>query len=132
MKKKVHKQMISQSKKFGILFFVVFLIIGFWPLLSFEKIRIWSLFIALFFLLASIFKPSILEPLNKLWIKLGELLGRFIAPIIMSLIFFVILTPISILIKIFQKDILKLKLSKKDDSYWSKRQKNIGSMDKQY
>ena len=123
---------ISSNKKFGILFFVFFLIIGLWPLLSSTEIRIWSVVIALVFLLISLIKPLLLEPLNRLWIKFGELLGGFVAPIVMSIVYFLLLTPISILVRIFKKDLLNLNFSKNKNTYWSKREKNVGPMNKQY
>ena len=74
---------------------------------------------------------NLLTPLNNGWIKFGEMLGRIIAPIVMSLIFFTILTPIGIIVKVFGKDLLKTKLSKAK-SYWIVREKNIGSMKRQF
>ena len=123
---------ISSSKKFGILFFIVFLIVGLWPLLNSNEIRVWSIILAIIFLLTSLIKPSWLEPLNKLWIKFGELLGRFIAPIVMSIVFFLVLTPVSILVRIFKRDLLNLKFLKNKSTYWFKREKNVGPMNKQY
>ena len=113
----------SSDKSFGILFFIVFLIIGLWPLFFSEKIRLWSLVISICFLLIAFVKPSILAPLNKIWIKIGYLLGKLIAPIVMSLIFFTLVTPISFLVRCFKKDLLNLSFSKKEISYWKKREK---------
>lgn len=122
----------SSDKSFGILFFIVFLIIGLWPLFFSEKIRLWSLVISISFLLIAFIKPSILATLNKIWIKIGYLLGKLIAPIVMALIFFTLVTPISFLVRCFKKDLLNLSFSKRDVSYWKKREKKIESMDKQY
>ena len=121
----------SSDKSFGILFFIVFLIIGLWPLFFSEKIRLWSLVISISFLLIAFIKPSILATLNKIWIKIGYLLGKLIAPIVMALIFFTLVTPISFLVRCFKKDLLNLSFSKRDVSYWKKREKKIESMDKQ-
>ena len=122
----------SSDKSFGILFFIVFLIIGVWPLFFSEKIRLWSLVISISFLLIAFIKPSILATLNKIWIKIGYHLGKLIAPIVMALIFFTLVTPISFLVRCFKKDLLNLSFSKRDVSYWKKREKKIESMDKQY
>lgn len=122
----------SSDKSFGILFFIVFLIIGLWPLFFSEKIRLWSLVISISFLLIAFIKPSILATLNKIWIKIGYLLGKLIAPIVMALIFFTLVTPISFLVRCFKKDLLNLSFSKRDVSYWKKREKKIESMDKQF
>ena len=122
----------SSDKSFGILFFIVFLIIGLWPLFFSEKIRLWSLIVSVSFLLIAFIKPSVLSPLNKIWIKIGHLLGKLIAPIVMALIFFTLVTPISFLVRCFKKDLLNLSFSKQDVSYWKKKEKKIESMDKQY
>jgi hypothetical protein len=121
----------SSEKSFGILFSIVFLVISIWPLLQGSPIRFWALFIALIFLALAFLKQKLLKPLNNAWIKFGETLGKIIAPIIMALIFFFILTPISLIVRMFGKDLLKLKMSN-DNSYWIKREKNITTMDKQF
>ena len=121
----------SSEKSFGLLFFSFFLIIGLWPLLNASPIKIWSIILSFIILIIVFFKPSLLRTLNKIWIKLGELLGKLIAPIIMALVFFIIVTPISFFVRILGKDLLMLKFSK-NNSYWIKRQKNITTMDKQF
>ena len=121
----------TSEKNFGILFFVVFLLISLWPLLNGNSLRIWSIFISITFLITAFLKPDYLKHLNIIWIKIGEVLGKIVAPIVMAFIFFFILTPLSLLIRMFGKDLLKLKYSK-DISYWIKREKNITSMDKQF
>jgi len=121
----------SSEKNFGLFFFVFFLLIGLWPLLSHESTRIWSLLISSIFLVTAFFKPKLLKPLNYFWIKLGEMLGNIISPIIMLLVFFLIVTPLSFVIKALGKDLLKLKFLK-SDSYWIKREKSINTMDKQF
>ena len=90
----------SSDKNFGVIFSVFFFLIGLWPLLSLNSIRVWSICLAIIFLVLSFFRPNILRPLNNSWVKLGEILGKIIAPIIMALIFFTILTPISFLVRI--------------------------------
>ena len=84
----------NNNKSFGILLFFVFIFISLWPLFSKNEIRIWSLAIAIIFLLLSILSPKLLSPFTKSWIKLGELIGKFISPIILGLIFFYYLTPL--------------------------------------
>ena len=121
----------NQEKKFGILFFFVFTIIAFYPFLTDGKIRFFFFIPALIFLTLAFLKPSLLKPLNSAWIKLGEILGRVIAPIVMFLLFFIIVTPIGLLVRLFGKDLLKIKFTK-DSSYWIKREKNIGTMKKQF
>ena len=90
------------------------------------------IFISLIFLLLGSINSKLLNPLNKIWIKFGEILGTFIAPIIMSIVYFIILTPVSFIVRIFGKDLLGLKFLKERDSYWIKRKKKLGSMRKQF
>ena len=114
----------SSEKSFGILFSILFLLIGFWPLLKLAEIRVWSILLALIFLILAFFKSELLKPFNNTWIKLGEVLGKIISPIIMALVFFTIVTPISFLVRALGKDLLMLKFSK-NSSYWIKRKENI-------
>ena len=122
----------KENKKFGLLFFLIFLILGLWPLLNKEMPNFLLIGIALIFLILVLLNSKILSPLNKAWIKFGEILGKIIAPIVMALIFFLILTPIGLIMKILRKDILKVKFIKNTKSYWIKRSNNIGSMNKQF
>jgi|TARA_B110000967_G_C18684690_1_gene459926 hypothetical protein len=119
------------EKKFGLMFSIIFLVIGLWPIMSLSSVKIWSLVLAFILLTISFVKPSLLKPLNYYWIKLGELLGKLISPIVMALIFFVIVTPISFIVRIIGKDLLKLKFSK-NISYWIKRTEDVKTMDKQF
>tara|TARA_X000001036_G_C20673680_1_gene803352 strand:+ start:120 stop:497 length:378 start_codon:yes stop_codon:yes gene_type:complete len=121
----------ENNKGFGLLFFIVFLLISLWPLLKGDNPRIYLLPIAALFLILGMLNSKILTPLNKAWIKFGELLGRVIAPIVMLVIFFSILTPIGLLLKFFGKDLLQIKNNKSIKSYWISR-KNINSMDRQF
>ena len=122
----------SSVRSFGILFFIVFLLIGTWPLINSENPRVWSLILSFIFLLLGFTKSKILIPLNNYWIKLGELLGKLIAPIVMLFIFFLIITPISFLVKLAKKDLLNLKLDPDKNSYWLKRDKDLGPMKNQF
>jgi len=120
------------NKSFGLLFFVVFLLIGLYPIYKGNNPNIYFLLISLPFLVLGLLNSKILTPLNKAWIKLGEVLGMIIAPIIMALVYFVVLTPISLIVRILGKDLLKIKFNKKLASYWIDRKKNLGSMKKQF
>ena len=122
---------ISSNRSFGILFFIVFLLIAIWPVLNSESVRIWSILVSLIFLILGLINSKLLTPLNVTWIKFGEILGIIIAPIVMALIYFVILTPIGLFLRLIRKDILNLNFSKAN-SYWIKRKKNIGSMKRQF
>ena len=122
----------KNNKGFGLLFFIVFLLIGLWPLIKGDNPRMLFFPIALAFLILGIMNAKILTPLNRLWIKFGEILGKIIAPIVMALVYFVILTPLSFLIRISGKDLLKVKFSNKVNTYWIKRIKDLGPMNKQF
>ncbi len=121
----------KNNKSFGILFFIVFLLVAFWPIINSEPIRIWSLIISLIFLVLGILNSKILTPFKITWIKFGEFLGKIIAPLVMGLIYFVIITPIGILMRLLGKDLLDTKYNKKK-SYWIKRSKEIETMKKQF
>ena len=121
----------TNNRSFGILFFIVFLIIGLWPLLSGEILRLWSVILSLIFLLLGFINSNLLTPLHKAWIQLGITLGKVIAPLVMLVIFFAIVTPIGLLLKIFGKDLLKIKKNKLAKTYWTLRE-NIKSMDRQF
>lgn len=122
----------SSEKSFGLLLSFVFLIISIWPLFFIGDLRLWSLIISVIFFSISFIKPNILRPLNIIWIKFGEVLGLVIAPIVMALVYFFILTPISIIVRIFGKDLLNLKFFEKQKTYWIKRKKEISTMNKQF
>ena len=127
--------MINKNKKnrrFGILFFIVFFIIGLYPVYVGNGVNIYFILLSIPFLVLGILNSKILTPLNMAWVKLGELLGVVISPIIMALIYFLILTPISLIVRIFGKDLLNTKFNSLAKTYWIKRKKNIATMKKQF
>ena len=126
----MHKK--SSNRSFGILFFLVFLGFGLWPLTKEMSPNVYLIIISVIFLTLGLLNSKLLSPLNEIWIKFGEILGRIIAPLIMALVYFLILTPISLLVRAFGKDLLGLKYSKQQNSYWIKRKKEISTMDKQF
>ena len=108
---------IGSNRSFGIVFSIVFLLIAIYPLINSEELRVWSLIIAIIFLVLGLINSKILTPLNKLWFKFGILLGRIVSPVIMGLIFFLVVTPIALIMRIIGKDLLNLKFNK-EKSYW--------------
>ena len=122
---------ISSNRSFGILFCIVFAIVALWPIMSGGSLRIWPIPISLIFLILGLLNSKLLNPLNFAWVKFGELLGRIIAPIVMAIIYFMIVTPIGLFMRLIGKDLLNTKFSKVN-SYWIKRDKNIGSMKRQF
>jgi len=121
----------SSNKSFGIIFFIVFIIISLYPLVYQEDIRIWSLVIAFIFFILALLNSKILTPMNKIWTRFGLFLGNFISPIVMGIIFFFVVTPIGLLMRIFGKDILNLKKNK-FSTYWIKKTNQKSSMEKQF
>ena len=121
----------ASNRSFGLLFSFIFLIISLLPLINSEAYRLWALIISLIFLFLGIIDSRILNPFKSAWIKLGEFLGKVIAPIVMFFVFFTILTPTGIILRLFGKDLLKIKKNKTCKSYWIDR-KNISSMNRQF
>ena len=128
---KFFKKKNKSNKSFGIIFFIVFLIIGFWPLINGEGVRIWSILVSLSFLILGFLNSKILSPLSYTWIKLGIIIGNFISPIVMAIIFYLLISPFGIMMRIFGKDLLMKKYSKKS-SYWIKREKKMNPMKMQF
>jgi predicted membrane protein len=122
---------ISTNKSFGIVFFVFFLIVSIFPLFNDGNIRIWSLIIAIVFLILGLLNSKFLTPLNKIWFKFGVLLGSFISPIVMGIVFFAIVTPTSLIMKVLGKNLLNLKKDKKK-TYWIERSKIKSKMKNQF
>ncbi len=121
---------LPTNRNFGIVFSIVFIIIAIFPLLNQNDIRYWSLIISIIFLFLAIIKSEILTPLNKIWFKFGIFLGKVISPIVMGVIFFFVITPIGVFMRLIGKDILNIKKNQ-NKSYWSKRT-NTGSMKRQF
>ena len=127
--KKINQK--SSNRSFGYVFFIVFLILGIWPLINDESIRIWSILLSFAFLVLGFLNSKILSPLNYIWFQFGLFLGNFISPIIMALLFFVVISPIGLIMRLFGKDSLMKKYSNKS-SYWIKREKGMNSMKRQF
>ena len=122
---------ISSNRSFGIVFFIVFILVAFYPLINQGEIRFWSVFISLLFLILGIINSKILTPLNKVWFKFGIFLGKIISPIVMGLIFFLVVTPIAFLMRLLKRDILNLKFSK-NNSYWIEKTEPKSKMKNQF
>ena len=123
---------MSSNRSFGLVFFFVFLIVGLWPLMREESPKIWLLIISIFFMVLGIMNSKLLTPLNKVWFKIGIFLGNLVAPIIMGIIFFLVVTPIGLIMKIIGKDLLQKKYDKKKKSYWIKRDGSFNTMKRQF
>ena len=126
------KDKLPSNRNFGLVFFVFFLIIGLWPLLETNEIRYWSIFFSIIFFLLGITNSKLLNPLNKIWFNFGILLGKMISPLIMGIIFFLVVTPIGLIMRVFGKDILSLKYNKKNKSYWIEKNGPKSKMKNQF
>ena len=127
-----NKIKIGSNRSFALFFFILFLIIGLWPLTSEGSIKIWSASISIIFLILGLINSKFLTPLNVLWFKFGIILGNIFSPIVMGIIFYLVVTPIGIILRIMQKDLLNIKYNKKKESYWIKRKTPIGTMKRQF
>ncbi len=126
------KNNLSSNKSFGILFFVVFILIALYPIIKDGNIRIWSIILAFIFLILGLLDSKLLTPLNKAWIKLGIILGNFISPIVLGIIFFFVVFPTGILIRLFKKNYIGIKYDKSLSSYWIKKNKQKSTMRNQF
>ena len=128
---KINKIKISSNKSFGIVFFIVFLIFSIYSIINDNEIRVWSIVVSIIFLIMGLRNSRYLTPLNIMWCKFGILLGNLISPIVMGLIFFTIVTPIGLLMRIFSKNFLNLKKNN-DSSYWVKTSNQKSKMKNQF
>tara|TARA_B100001123_G_scaffold344797_1_gene391944 strand:+ start:633 stop:1019 length:387 start_codon:yes stop_codon:yes gene_type:complete len=126
-----NKIKLPSNRNFGIFFFIVFLIIGFWPLLNQSDPRYWLIFISLGFLILGILNSKVLTPLNKIWFYFGITLGKIISPVVMGIIFFLVVTPTGIIMRLLGKDILNLKKNTKA-TYWINKEKINTTMKRQF
>ena len=121
----------SSNKSFGIVFFIFFLIISIYPLIYGEDLRLWSFILSIVFLILGLHNSKILTPLNSLWFKFGLLLGKIVSPIIMLIIFFFVVTPIGLFMRLIGKDLLRLRFNK-NKSYWIEKSEPNSKMKNQF
>jgi hypothetical protein len=122
---------IGSNRSFGAIFSIVFLIIALYPLLNGNSIRVWLIILSLIFFILGLLNSNILSPLNKIWFKFGIILGGIVSPIIMGLVFFLVVTPTSLILRLFKKDILNLKKND-SESYWIKKLDKKSKMKNQF
>ena len=122
---------IGSNRSFGIVFFLVFLIIATYPLINGDELRLWSLIISIVFLFLGLLNSKILNPLNKLWFKFGIFLGKLISPLVMGIIFFLVVTPIGLLMRLLNKDLLNLRFNN-NGSYWIEKTEPKSKMKNQF
>ena len=131
MNEQTNNLKISSNRSFGIVFFVVFLLIALYPVIKGQEIRIWSLIISLIFLALGLKNSRVLTPLNKLWFKFGIFLGKIVSPLVMGIIFFLVVTPIGLIMRILRKDLLNLKYNS-NKSYWIEKDGPKSKMKNQF
>ena len=122
---------LPSNRNFGIVFSIVFLIIAIWPILNQNEIRIWSIIISLIFLILGLINSKFLSPLNRAWFKFGLVLGGVIAPIVMGIVFFLVVTPTGLIMKALGKDILGLKRNK-NNTYWLEKDNSNNNLKNQF
>ena len=122
---------LPSNRNFGIVFSIVFLIIAIWPILNQNEIRIWSIIISFIFLILGLINSKFLSPLNKVWFKFGLILGSLIAPIVMGIVFFFVVTPTGLIMKVLGKDILGLKRNK-NNTYWLEKDNSNNNLKNQF
>ena len=128
----MNKIKISSNRNFGLVFFIIFVIVSLWPLTYEGPIKIWTVIISLVFLILGLMNSKLLTPLNKLWFKFGMILGAIVVPVVMGVVFFLVVTPIGLVMKIMGRDLLNKKYDKKKRTYWIKRDTSIGTMKRQF
>ena len=126
------KNNLPSEKNFGLTFACVFIIIALWPLLAGEPIRLWSIIVSIFLVIISFIFPKILRPFNKWWYKFGILLGSIVSRIVIPLVFYLVVTPMGLIMRIFGKDFLEKKIKPDVSSYWMNKNKEKISMKDQF
>jgi len=132
MKNKSRKIKISSNKNFGIVFFIFFIIVSVWLFFKNGEFIIWPIIVAVVFLILGLTNSKLLTPLNKAWNQFGILLGNFIAPIVMGIIFFLVVTPTGLVVRVMGKDLLRLKKNKDKKTYWIHKEDYKTSMKNQF
>tara|TARA_X000000368_G_C22405461_1_gene439369 strand:+ start:111 stop:497 length:387 start_codon:yes stop_codon:yes gene_type:complete len=122
---------VGSNRGFGIVFFIVFILIGIYPLIDNDELRLWSILLSLIFLTLGLINSNFLTPLNILWFKFGIFLGKVVSPLILGFIFFIVVTPTGILVRFFKKDLLNLKFNSKK-SYWIEKSGPKSKMKNQF
>ena len=122
----------ASEKSFGIVFAIVFLLIGLYPLTAGEEVWLWSLIVSAILILVAYIAPNMLAVPNRWWFKFGMALGAVVAPLVMLLVHVVTVVPIGLIIKLLGKDLLRIKFDERAKSYWIERDQPVGSMRDQF
>ena len=121
----------TSNKSLGIVFSIFFLILSLYPLLNGDDVKITLLIVSLIFLILGLIKSEILTPLNIIWFRFGIFLGKFVSPLVMGIIFFLVITPTAFIMRLRGKNLLILKKNN-NKSYWIKTSKIKSKMKNQF
>ena len=111
----------SSSRSFGLVMAGFFLAVGGWPMLRGGALRPWALGAGIAFGAVALARPSVLDPLNRAWIRLGLLLQRVVSPVVLGLLFFAVITPVALLMRLLGRATLSLGFDRSARSYWIDR-----------
>ena len=126
------KNNISSNRSFGLVFSIFFFIIFSYNFFLNNDFNIYILLLSIIFLILGVLNSKILYPMNRVWIYFGYILGKFITPVVLFILYFSIVLPTNLVLKIIGKDIMRLKYNKNTKSYWELRDKKPNSMDNQF
>ena len=122
----------NSNKSFGLLIAFFILILFIYLFFNTGNLNFYLIIASAIFFILGFFNSSLLTLLNKGWIKFGDLLGKFVSPIILALIYFVIIFPTKLILKICKKDILDLNLNKEAKTYWKRKETSFSNMNNQF
>ena len=111
----------GSERAFGIVFAVVFAVVGLWPLWEGDGFRPWALIAAGVFLAAGLLVPKALKPLNRLWFVFGLGLHKVVNPLVMGLLFYFTITPMALIMRLIGKDPLRRDFEPEAKSYGIER-----------
>jgi hypothetical protein len=126
------KYKIPTNRNFGITFFIFFSLLTLYSFILKDNLNTILIIVSLIFLILGLLNSNLLTPLNKIWMRFGIVLGKIVTPIVLFFIYFGVVTPTGILVKLFKKDILNIKINKKNKSYWLNKDKNKSNMNNQF
>ncbi|HWR52057.1 MAG TPA: SxtJ family membrane protein [Bryobacteraceae bacterium] len=118
-RKEEHKG--PSDRSFGWVFVAFFALVGLWPMIWGRPMRPWALGLSAAIALITILRPGILHPFNRVWMAFGLLLARVTNPIVMALLFYLVFTPMALLLRLAGKDLLRLRREPQAASYWIER-----------
>jgi len=111
----------SSNRAFGFVFAAVFLLIGAAPLAFGRPLHAWSLAVAAVFGVIAALAPALLALLNRLWTRFGLLLHKIVSPVVLGIMFYLVITPMGIFMRLLGKDPLRLKVDRNATTYWIER-----------